>query len=377
MAIQAQTTPKRTPLYECHVAARAKLVEFAGWEMPVQYAVGVRAEHMAVRERCGIFDVSHMGEIETVGPEAEALLQRLLSNDVSKIPVGGSQYSVLCNEQGGVLDDLFTYRLEPDRYLTVTNASNHERDLAWFQAHADFDAQVQDRIDDYAMLAVQGPLAREIVQAISDTPLPARMTASPRRLLGAEVLVCGTGYTGEEGVELLLAPEDAPALWDELCHRGATPAGLGARDTLRLEACFHLYGNDLSLERNPIEAGLGWCCREDTGFIGSEAIQVARAFFSTTVTSSPAPPVRSPAGRRPERLVAFMLDGPGIARQGNPVIGGGLVTSGTLSPCLEAGIGLAYVAAERAAVGTPLQIDVRGRVRDAKVHAKPFVAKSA
>jgi aminomethyltransferase len=342
------------------VAAGAKLVDFAGWEMPVQYPDGVRAEHMAVRERCGIFDVSHMGEIETVGPGAEALLQRLLSNDVSKIAIGGSQYSVLCDERGGVLDDLFTYRLESDRYLTVANASNHERDLAWFRSHAgDFDAQVHDRIDDYAMLAVQGPLAREIVQAISDAPLPSRMTASMRRLSGAEVLVCGTGYTGEDGVELLLAPEDAPALWDELCHRGATPAGLGARDTLRLEACFHLYGNDLSLERNPIEAGLAWCCREDTGFIGSEAVRAPRE-------SGP-----------PEKLVAFMLDGPGIARQGNPIVDGGVVTSGTLSPCLEAGIGLAYVPAAHAALGTPLQIDVRGRVRDATVHAKPFVAKSA
>ena len=358
--------------------AGAKIVDFAGWEMPVQYPAGLRAEHMAVRERCGIFDVSHMGEIETVGPQAEALLQKLLSNDVSKIPVGGAQYSVLCDEQGGVLDDLFTYRLDPDRYLTVTNASNHERDLAWFQAHSgDFEAQVLDRLEDYAMLAVQGPLAREIVQAVSDTPLPARMTASLRRLSGTEVLVCGTGYTGEDGIELLLAPEDAPALWDELCHRGASPAGLGARDTLRLEACFHLYGNDLSLDRNPIEAGLGWCCREDTDFIGSEAIREVRSALGAASTSSPAPPVRSPAGRPAQRLVAFALDGPGIARQGNPIVDGGVVTSGTLSPCLEIGIGMAYVPAGRTAVGTPLQIDVRGRLRDAKVHTKPFVAKKA
>jgi aminomethyltransferase len=367
---------RRTPLYDCHLAAEAKIVDFAGWEMPVQYPDGVRAEHMAVRERCGIFDVSHMGEIETVGPQAEALLQRLLSNDVSKIPVGGAQYSMLCDEQGGVLDDLFTYRLEPDRYLTVTNASNHERDLAWFQAHAgDFEAQVLDRLEDYAMLAVQGPLAREIVQAISDAPLPARMTASPRRLSGAEVLVCGTGYTGEDGVELLLAPEDAPALWDELCHRGASPAGLGARDTLRLEACFHLYGNDLSLDRNPIEAGLDWCCREDTGFIGSERIRGARAALATPATSSKAKPARSPAGEPAESLIAFALDGPGIARQGNPIVGGGVVTSGTLSPCLDVGIGMAYVPTDRTVVGTPLQIDVRGRLRDATVHTKPFVAK--
>jgi aminomethyltransferase len=358
----APSKPRRTPLYDRHVAASAKLVEFAGWEMPVQYATGVRAEHMAVRERCGIFDVSHMGEIEVSGPQAGALLQRLLSNDVSQIPVGGSQYSVLCDKHGGVLDDLFTYRVEPDRHLTVTNASNHERDIAWFRARAEkegFEADIRDRIEDYAMLAVQGPLAREIVQAISDTPLPARMTGGVRRLSGVDVLVCGTGYTGEEGVELLAAPEDAPGLWDELCHRGATPAGLGARDTLRLEACFHLYGNDLSLERNPIEAGLGWCCREDTDFVGSETIRAARS-----------------AGPS-EKLVAFMLDGPGIARQGNPIVGGGVVTSGTLSPCLDVGIGLAYVPAERSAVGTSLQIDVRGRLRDATVHSKPFVAKKA
>ena len=378
MATPAPSELRRTSLHDRHVAAGAKIVDFAGWEMPVQYPQGVRAEHMAVREGCGIFDVSHMGEIETIGPQAEALLQRLLSNDVSKIPVGGAQYSVLCDEQGGVLDDLFTYRLEPNRYLTITNASNHERDLAWFRSHAgDFEAQVLDRLEDYAMLAVQGPLAREIVQAISDTPLPARMTASARRLSGAEVLVCGTGYTGEDGVEILLAPEDAPALWDELCHRGAAPAGLGARDTLRLEACFHLYGNDLSLDRNPIEAGLGWCCREDTGFIGAQAIREARSAFGTTSTSSPAESARSPAGEPAERLIAFALDGPGIARQGNPIVGGGVVTSGTLSPCLDIGIGMAYVPSAHTAIGTPLQIDVRGRLRDAKVHTKPFVEKKA
>jgi aminomethyltransferase len=294
--------------------------------------------------------------------------------------LGGAQYSVLCDEQGGVFDDLFTYQVEPDRYLTVTNASNHERDLAWFQARAvqeGFEVDVRDRTCDYAMLAVQGPLAREIVQAISDTPLPDRMTAGARRLSGTEVLVCGTGYTGEDGVELLVAPQDAPALWDELCHRGAIPAGLGARDTLRLEACFHLYGNDLSVERNPIEAGLGWCCREDTGFIGSEAIRAVRAAGATPSSGPPAPAPTGGVGGGQERLVAFMLDGPGIARQGNPVLGGGEVTSGTLSPCLNVGIGLAYVPAERSAVGTPIQIDVRGRVRDATVHSKPFIEKKA
>jgi aminomethyltransferase len=356
----ADTSLRRTALFDRHVAAGAKLVEFAGWEMPVQY-VGVREEHMAVRGNAGMFDVSHMGEIETTGPDALPLLQRLLSNDVTKIPIGGAQYSVLCREDGGVLDDLFTYRLEPDRYLTVTNAANHERDLAWFQQHAeDFDdVQVTDRLDDYAMLAVQGPRARELVQAISDAPLPARMTAATRHLVGAQILVCGTGYTGEDGVELLASPRDAPMLWDELLRRGAVPAGLAARDTLRLEACFHLYGNDLSRKRGPIEAGLGWCCKEDTGFIGSGAVAAVRS-------AGPA-----------EKLIAFTIDGPGIARQGNAVLGGGEVTSGTLSPSLEMGIGMAYVPAARAAVGTKLEIDVRGRVRPAIVQSKPLLRKDA
>ncbi len=356
----APPTLRRTPLYERHLAAAAKLVDFAGWEMPVQYT-GVREEHMAVREAAGIFDVSHMGEIETSGPQALELLQRLLSNDVAAMLPGGAQYSVLCREDGGVLDDLFTYRLAPERFLTVTNAANHDSDLAWFreQAQAFPDARVEDRIEEWAMLAVQGPLAREFVQAGADSPLPVRMTAERRRIGGAQMLVCGTGYTGEDGVELLCSPGDAPALWDQLVRRGARPAGLGARDTLRLEACFHLYGNELGVDRNPIEAGLGWCCKEDTGFIGSEAVRAARE-------AGPA-----------EKLIAFKIDGPGIARQGNPIAGGGEVTSGTLSPCLEMGIGMAYVPAARAAVGTRLEIDVRGRTRAAVVAEKPLVAKRA
>jgi len=351
-------TLRRTALFDRHVEAGAKMVDFAGWEMPVQYE-GVRAEHMAVRQAAGIFDVSHMGEIETSGPQALELLQRLLSNDVSAIPVGGSQYSVMCREDGGILDDLFTYRLGSERYLTVTNASNHASDLAWFQEHAgEFaDVEVADRIDDWAMLAVQGPLAREIVQAGADSPLPARMTIATRRIGGAEMYVCGTGYTGEDGVELLCRPELAVELWDQMVRRGARPAGLGARDTLRLEVCFHLYGNDLSLERGPIEGGLGWCCKEETGFIGAEAVRSVRE-------TGPA-----------EKLVAFTIDGPGIARQGNPVLGGGEVTSGTLSPCLDVGIGMAYVPAERSVVGTRIEIDVRGRTRPALIAEKPLVPK--
>jgi aminomethyltransferase len=351
-------TLKRTSLFACHADAGAKLVPFAGWEMPVQYGDGIRAEHLAVRGSAGIFDVSHMGEVECSGPGAEAFLQHVCSNDVTKMAIGRAQYSLLCNEDGGVLDDLFTYRLAPDRYLTVTNASNHDTDVAWLRAHAGgFDVEIHDACDDYAMLAVQGPVAREIVQAIADGPLPARMTAAPGIVFGREMLVCGTGYTGEDGVELLLDPEDAPAVWDEVVRRGATPAGLAARDTLRLEACFHLYGNDLSTDRGPIEAGLGWACKEDTGFIGADAVRATRA-----------------AGPS-EKLVPFKLTGPGIARAGNPVRGGGVVTSGTLSPCLGIGIGMAYIPAERAVVGETLEIDVRGKTRPAVVASKPLYDK--
>jgi glycine cleavage system T protein (aminomethyltransferase) len=356
MAAGAQTL-KRTPLYDRHVAAGARLVPFAGWEMPVQYA-GIREEHVAVRTRVGVFDVSHMGEVETTGPDAEAFLQHVLSNDVSRIALDGAQYSVLCREDGGVLDDLFTYR-RPAGFLTVTNAANHERDFAWMQRHAKaFDVEVRDRLHDYAMLAVQGPDARALMAGMTDGELPKRFRTAELTVASAPgVLVCGTGYTGEDGVELLIAPEHAAAVWDAVVAGGATPAGLGARDTLRLEVCFHLYGNDLMEARGPIEAGLGWCCKEDTGFIGSDAVRAAREHGTE------------------ETLVPFKMTGPGIARQGNPVQGGGEVTSGTMSPCLGIGIGMAYVPAGKAEPGTPIEIDVRGKLRAAEVATKPLYTK--
>jgi aminomethyltransferase len=354
-------TLKRTPLYEAHVAAGAKLVPFAGWEMPVQYD-GIKEEHFRVRSSCGVFDVSHMGEIETEGPQAAELLQRLLSNDVSKIAVGGAQYSCLCREDGGVLDDLFTYRLGEDRYLTVTNAANHERDFEWFEAHAvEFEAEVRDRIDAYAMLAVQGPQARQIVQRITDGELPARFKTAELPVAGSPTLVCGTGYTGEDGVELLMAPEDATTVWDAVVAGGAGPTGLGARDTLRLEVNYCLYGNDLTEERTPIEAGLGWCVKEDTGFTGSEACRKIREEGPKEV------------------LQPFVITGAGIPRQGNPIVSGdeevGVVTSGTLSPCLETGIGMGYVRSDLAKSGTEIEIDVRGKRRPAEIRERPLYSK--
>jgi glycine cleavage system T protein (aminomethyltransferase) len=350
----AETAIRRTALYERHAAAGAKLVPFAGWEMPVQYT-GIRDEHVAVRRGVGVFDVSHMGQVQSRGPDADAFLQHVLSNDVRLIPKGGAQYSLLCTEDGGILDDVFTYRLADCEFLTVTNAANHEHDLAWMQKRSvGFDVDVIDCAPEFAMLAVQGPRARALVHALADGGLPPRMRCAERDVASAPMLVCGTGYTGEDGVELLLDPADAPAVWDALIAGGATPCGLGARDTLRLEVCFHLYGNDMDEHRNPIEAGLGWCCKDETGFIGSETVAAARKSGT------------------PEKLVAFVVEGPGIARQGNPIQGGGVVTSGTFSPCLERGIGMGYVASDRATPGTRLEIDVRGTIRPAVIERKPL-----
>ena len=348
----------RTPLYEKHVELGAKMVPFADWEMPVQYE-GVLEEHSAVRTHAGMFDVSHMGEVEVEGPGALAFLQRVLSNDVAAIALGGAQYSCLCNEEGGVLDDLFAYRLGGDRYLLVTNSANHAADLGWLGRWSrSFDVSVRDVADRYAMLAVQGPHARAILGAALAIDLPARMRVATARIGRRPALACGTGYTGEDGVELLIDPEIAPAIWAELLDAGIVPCGLGARDTLRLEACFHLHGNDLSPERNPIEAGLGWCCREATRFIGCEAVAQARAEGTD------------------ERLAPFKIEGPGIPRQGNPVLAGeeevGVVTSGSFSPSLEIGIGLAYVRSDLAEPGTEIEIDVRGKPRPARVASKPL-----
>jgi aminomethyltransferase len=336
------------------------MVPFAEWEMPVQYE-GVREEHMAVRTHAGMFDVSHMGEVEVEGPGALRFLQRVLSNDVAAIGLGGAQYSCLCNEDGGVLDDLFAYRLGGDRYLIVTNSANHATDLAWMGRWGrGGDVSIRDVADRYAMLAVQGPHARTILGSALQIELPARMRVGTARIGNRPALICGTGYTGEDGVELLIDPEIAAAIWAELLDAGVVPCGLAARDTLRLEACFHLHGNDLSAERNPIEAGLGWCCKEATGFIGAEAIARARADGT------------------PERLAPFKIEGAGIPRQGNPVLAGdeemGVVTSGTFSPSLEIGIGMAYLRSDLAEPGIPVEIDVRGKRRAARIASKPLYA---
>ena len=329
--------------------------------MPVTYE-GIREEHSAVRTHAGVFDVSHMGEVEVEGPGALAFLQRVLSNDVAKIEIGGAQYSCLCQEDGGVIDDLFAYRLGGDRYLIVTNAANHETDLAWLGRQSrGVDVIVRDVADRYAMLAVQGPHARPVLSSALGIQLPPRFHVFHVQVGRRPALACGTGYTGEDGVELLIDPEVAAPIWAELLDAGVVPCGLGARDTLRLEVCFPLHGNELSPERNPIEAGLGWCCMEETGFVGSEAIARARAEGTA------------------ETLVAFKLADKGIPREGNPVLHGGaevgVVTSGTFAPSLELGAGMAYVNSELAEVGTEIEIDVRGKHRPARIASKPLYAK--
>jgi len=346
------TTLRRTPLYSRHVAAGARLVPFAGWEMPVQYE-GVIPEHRAVRTDAGVFDVSHMGEIEVEGPKAEELLQHVLSNDVTKLAPGDAQYTLLTNDEGGIVDDLIVYRLDAHRYLLIVNAANREADFEWIASHEIRGSDVRDVSDDYALLAVQGPRALERLAL----PKAKAFTWSMGELDGIEVMINRTGYTGEEGVELACMAADAPALWDAVIARGVTPCGLGARDTLRLEVCYPLHGNDIGPQWDAISSGLGWVCALETGFIGAAALEEVRS-------------------HGPERkLVAFRMTEQAIPRQGMAIAaeaGGGEVTSGSLSPMLGVGIGLGYVPASASMPGTELTVDVRGRPRRGVVARKPI-----
>jgi aminomethyltransferase len=345
-------TLKHTPLYERHLAAGAKLVPFAGYAMPVQYD-GVIAEHRAVRTDAGVFDVSHMGELDVEGPGAKAFLQQHLSNDIDRLDDGGAQYSLLTNETGGIIDDLIVYRLGAHRYFVVVNAANRDTDVAWLARHAGRGVGVRDVSDDYALLAVQGPRSLERLGLAER----AAFTFEMGLLDGVEVMINRTGYTGELGVELACMPDDAPALWDAILARGVVPCGLGARDTLRLEVCYPLHGNDIGTQWDAISSGLAFACALDTEFVGVETLRRVKS-----------------AG--PDRkLVAFTMAEQAIPRQGMAIEGGGEVTSGSLSPMLGIGIGLAYVPAPLATPGTELTVDVRGRPRQATVARKPIYAR--
>jgi aminomethyltransferase len=339
----------RTPLYERHVALGARLMPFAGWEMPVQYE-GVIQEHRAVRTDAGVFDVSHMGELEVEGPRAHDLLQSLLSNDLDRIAPAEAQYTLLPNERGGIIDDLIAYRLDRCRYLLVVNASNRETDYAWLKEHEVSGSDVRDVSDEYGLLAVQGPNA---IAKLGLGPAP-KNTFAEVEIDGVQAMANRTGYTGEDGCELLCMAEDAVLLWDAVLARGVTPCGLGARDTLRLEACLPLHGNDISADTDPISAGLGFACALEKEFTG-----VAE--------------VRRIKEQGPERkLAAFVMEEKAIPRHGMAIEGGGEVTSGSHSPMLDVGIGMGYVPATRAVPGTKLTIDVRGKPRTARVVKKPI-----
>ena len=334
-------TLRRTPLHERHAGLGARLVPFAGWEMPVQYT-SIAEEHTAVRTGAGVFDVSHMGQLELAGDVAHEYLQARLTNDLDRIEPGRAQYTLLTNDEGGIVDDLIAYRRGPDDYLLVVNASNRETDHVALR-------ETRDVSDEWALVAVQGPEALDRL-GIDVAPFAFRED----EVLGVRCLVAGTGYTGERGCELGCDPADAPRLWDAILERGIVPCGLAARDTLRLEACYPLHGNDITPGRTPIEAGLGWACALEKRFTGVDVLRSQKE-----------------EGPR-EKLVAFRMQDKGIPRQGMPIEEGGVVTSGTLSPTLGEAIGLAYVDAALAEPGTEITIDLRGRPRRARIVKKPF-----
>lgn len=361
-------TLRRSPLNEIHVEAGARLVPFAGWTMPVQYA-SVIEEHRAVRERAGLFDVSHMGELRVRGAGAEGFLQRVTPNDVSKLTPGRAHYSGLLTEQGTYVDDLLVYRLAEEDFLVVVNAANTEKDLAWLAERQVEGATVEDESDRWALLALQGPRAEAILSRLTELDLAAirYYRFAEGEVAGRSMIVSRTGYTGEDGFELYVPPEAAPDLWRSLIEAGADqglqPAGLGARDTLRMEAGMALYGHEIDDTTTPLEAGLRWVVKMDKGdFVGRAALE------------------RQEQAGLERRLVGIEVAERGIARQGYPVWSGerrvGEMTSGTWSPTFEKALGMAYVPVELAEPGTPVDIEIRQRRVGARVAEIPFYRRS-
>lgn len=360
--------PRHTPLYNEHIRLGAKMVAFAGWEMPVQYT-GVIDEHLAVRNAAGLFDVSHMGEIEVSGPDAERFVQYLTTNDITKAGEAQAQYSLLCNNEGHILDDIIVYKFSRLKYIIVVNASNTLKDSEWCTTHLRGDVTITDRSEEFALIALQGPLACEVLHALSDVDLGsiAKYHFNMGPIAGAKnCVIARTGYTGEDGFELFISPKDAPHVWQAILERGSPlgvkPAGLGARDTLRLEMKYSLYGHEITEETNPLEAGLGWVVKLDKGeFIGRDALVAVKASGLT------------------RKLVGFKMADRGIPRQGYPImIGGksvGTVTSGTMSPSLDVAIGIGYVPHALSSAGSEIFIAIRGEARKAVVVETPFYKK--
>lgn len=360
------TTLRRTPLYDAHVRLGARLVPFAGWEMPVQYAAGISAEHRAVRESCGIFDVSHMGEFIVRGPDAIRFVNAVTSNDVAALAIGQIQYSTLLTADGTIVDDLLVYR-EPDHLFLVVNAGNRDADLAHFRAHlAGFDATLEDVSDRYALIAVQGPQAPAVVQRLTATDLaPIKYYRFVHgEVAGVPAIISRTGYTGELGFELYVPWDQAEAVWEAvLGDGGVTPCGLGARDTLRLEAGMALYGHELDRATTPLEAGLSWLVKlEKPDFLGKAAL------------------LRQHQDGVDRKLVGFTFDERAIPRHGMPVWYGdvevGTVCSGTMSPTLAAPIGTCYLPAAAAVPGTRFAVDIRGKRVEARVVGLPFYKRT-
>lgn len=357
---------KRTVLYDQHRAAGAKLVPFAGFEMPLQYS-GVLEEHRCVRSRAGLFDVSHMGEIEVRGTDALAFIQRLTTNDVSRLSEGRVQYSAMCKDDGGILDDLLVYHLG-DHYMLVVNAGNIATDLAWMRQQRKGDVHIADVSDATALLAVQGPQSLSILRKLTTADVESLpyYHCIHGTVAGTDLLISRTGYTGELGFELYFPAEKSSAetLWNSLLEAGKdaglSPAGLGARDTLRLEMGFCLYGNDIDQTTNPLEAGLGWITKLDKGgFLGREALSAIKA------------------GGVDRNLVGLQLEGKNVPRKGYPItVEGrevGKVTSGGFSPTLERGIGMGYIPKTVAMTGTPVQVAIRGNHCETEIVPLPFV----
>jgi aminomethyltransferase len=361
---QPDAALKRTPLHAAHVRLGARMIPFGGWDMPVQYS-GIVEEHRTVRAAVGCFDVSHMGEFEFRGPDALRALQRLTTNDVAQLEVGQVQYSLLCYEDGGIVDDLTLYRLADDHYMMTVNASNIEKDWAWVERHLEGRVDARNVSAETGLIAVQGPHAERLVGRLSDVDVRAIGYYHFRRGRVAGVLgtISRTGYTGEDGFELYLPAAGTEAVWERLLAEGkpdgVAPIGLGARDTLRLEMKYALYGNDIDETTNPLEAGLGWVVKPAKGdFVGRGAIEAVRA-----------------AGLR-RRLVGFEMDERAVARHGYPILADGapvgVVTSGSYGPSVDKYIGMGYVPAALAAVGSAIAVEVRGRGQAARVVKTPF-----
>lgn len=361
---------QRTPLFPLYAEYGAKTIDFGGWELPVQFS-SIKEEHEAVRTRAGLFDVSHMGEFEVKGKDSLAFLQKMMTNDVAKLTDGRAQYTLMCYEDGGTVDDLLVYKKADDHYLLVVNAANIEKDFAWLSEHVVGDVELVNISNDIAQLALQGPLAEKVLQQLTTVDLSTMKFfafADHVDVAGVQTLVSRTGYTGEDGFELYCRAEDAPTLWRTILEagkeEGVLPCGLGARDTLRFEVCLPLYGQELAKDITPIEAGLGFAVKtnKDVDFFGKEILKKQKEEGA------------------PRRLVGIEMIDKGIARHGYAVYVNneqiGFVTTGTQSPTLKKNIGLALISTAFSSLGTEVEVDVRGKRLKARVVATPFYKRT-